>query len=194
MSDSMFEVSSSSDQSSESWGSFLAYLFLAGAIALIVRTFIIAPYIVVGASMEPTFDNYHYLLIDKVSYRFSEPTRGDVIVLDLPQNESRALIKRLVGLPGDTITVRDNKVTVTTPGSEPKTLSEPYLDANNYGGPTDQEIQLRNGEYFVLGDNRHVSSDSRTWGVLPRADIVGKVLVRLYPLTLIDFLPGEARY
>ena len=130
----------------------------------------------------------------EVTYRIQEPVRGDVVVLDLPNNESRALIKRVVGLPGDTVTISNNTVKIDRAGDPTLTLNEPYLDPNNFGGPTDQEIILKEQEYFVLGDNRHVSSDSRTWGVLPRVDIVGRVFMRLYPLTLLGFFPGEARY
>lgn len=185
----------SQEPQGESWTSFFLYLAIAGAIAFGIRTYIVAPYIVVGASMEPTFDNYHYLLIDKLTYRFAEPQRGDVLVLDLPQNESRALIKRLVGLPGDTVIIKDNHVIIED-AAHPQgfTLDEPYLSPENLGGATDIRVTLRPGEYYVLGDNRRVSSDSRIWGVLPKDDVVGRVFIRLFPFDKLGIFPGEARY
>ena len=176
-------------------GSFFVYTIVALGLALFIRFFVAAPYVVSGASMEPTFDNWHYLIIDRVSYRFGEPQRGDVVVFDLPQNESRALIKRIIGLPGDTVVIEGNSVTVSnTEHPDGLTLREPYLDPANLGGISGQRILLDSDEFFVLGDNRRISADSRSWGVLPRKDIVGRVLLRLYPLNVIGVLPGEARY
>lgn len=177
--------------------SFFFYLVVALAIALIVRFFIAAPYIVVGSSMEPDFDNWNYLIVDRLTYDFSEPQRGDVIVLDLPQNTGRALIKRIVGLPGETIEIHGPEPIVTIINDEyPEglTLDEPYVDPENHGGATDITVSLGPDQYFVLGDNRKVSADSRLWGVLPRADIVGRVLFRLYPFSGVSVFPGEARY
>lgn len=194
MNDPVMSVGSSPD-TPESWSGFFLYLVLAGIIALTVRTYLIAPYIVVGASMEPTFEQYHYLLIDMFTYRYHEPERGDVLVLDLPQNESRALIKRLIGLPGETIRIENNTVHIVNENHpEGFTLSEPYLATENAGGPVGTTVALKPGEYFVLGDNRRVSSDSRVWGVLPARDIVGRVAVRLYPFSLISLFPGKSYY
>lgn len=145
--------------------------------------------------MEPTFYNYHYLIIDRVSYRIGEPERGDVIVLDLPQNTSRALIKRVIGLPGETVTINDNKVTITnTEHPEGFTLEEPYLSPENIGGASGLEVTLQKDQFFVLGDNRKVSADSRIWGTLPREDIEGKVFLRLFPFSQLSILPGEVRF
>jgi signal peptidase I len=191
------QSSSSTDSASyaESRGSLIVYLIVAVGLALIIRFFVAAPYIVEGSSMEPTFYNYHYLIIDRLSYRFEEPQRGDVIVLDLPQNTSRALIKRVVGLPGDTVILKNETVTIkNTAHPEGFTLSEPYLDPHNLGGADGITLTLGDDQYFVLGDNRRVSSDSRIWGTLPREDIVGRVFLRLYPFNEIGILPGTARY
>jgi signal peptidase I len=141
--------------------------------------------------MEPTFDNFHYLIIDRVSYDLAEPHRGDVIVFDLPQNTSRALIKRVIGLPGDTVSIKGNEVTITNDANpEGFTLAEPYLDPNNFGGMSGMSVELGPDQFFVLGDNRKVSADSRIWGILPREDIVGRVFLRLYPF---NDLGGPAR-
>lgn len=176
-------------------GSLIAYAIFAIGLALVVRFFIAAPYIVSGASMEPTFDNFHYLIIDRLSYDFSEPERGDVIVFDLPQNTSRALIKRVIGLPGETVDLRGNSVFIKNEAHpDGFQLTEPYLDEVNLGGSSNMQVTLGADQFFVLGDNRKVSADSRLWGVLPREDIVGRVFLRLFPFTKLDVLPGEARY
>lgn len=176
-------------------GSIIGYTVVALGLALFVRFLIAAPYIVSGASMEPSFDNWHYLIVDRVSYDIGEPRRGDVIVFDLPQEESRALIKRVIGLPGETVVLKGQSVTIVNE-EHPKgfTLDEPYLDPKNLTGENSMRVTLKSDEYFVLGDNRRVSADSRLWGTLPRKLIVGRALVRLYPLDKISFLPGEARY
>jgi signal peptidase I len=177
--------------------SLLSYTILALGIALFVRFFVAAPYVVSGASMEPTFENWHYLIVDRVSYDLESPQRGDVVVFGLPSDTNRALIKRVIGLPGETVVLSGTDPTVTIINkSHPNgfTLDEPYLDPNNYGGASDMRVTLSNDQYFVLGDNRKVSADSRLWGILPRQDIVGRVFLRLYPLNDIGVLPGEARY
>jgi signal peptidase I len=178
-----------------SFGSVIVYVVCAIVLAVLIRHFIATPYIVIGSSMEPTFYDYHYLIIDRLSYDLGDPQRGDVIVLDLPQNTSRALIKRVIGLPGETVVLSGTAVTIKN-GEHPDgfTLAEPYLDPADLGGATDMTVTLGPDQFFVLGDNRKVSADSRLWGTLPREDIVGRVLVRLYPFTKLGFFPGEARY
>lgn len=173
----------------------MIYTVAALALAFFIRFFIAAPYVVSGASMIPTFYDYHYLIIDRVTYGFEPPQRGDVIVLDLPQDTSRALIKRVIGLPGETVQLTGTTVTIIN-GNHPKgfVLAEKYLDPNNLGGPTDMKVTLGGDQYFVLGDNRKVSADSRTWGILPKKDIVGRALIRLFPFDKIGILPGTARY
>ncbi len=171
------------------------YALAALGIALIVRFFIATPFIVSGASMENTFQNLDYLIIDRLSYDFSDPQRGDVVVFGLPQETSRDLIKRVIGLPGETVDIHGNAVIISnTEHPDGMTLSEPYLSAENLGGVAEMHVVLGADQYFVLGDNRRVSADSRIWGTLPRKDIIGRVLIRLFPFTEIGVLPGEARY
>jgi signal peptidase I len=183
---------------------------LALGLALFIRFFIAAPYVVSGASMEPTFDNWDYLITDRLSYRLGEPARGDVVVFCLPGTGEcsfferllkqeftapRTLIKRVIGLPGETVSVSDNAVRIMNAAHpEGFTLEEPYLAEANLGGPMGTNVTLEADEYFVMGDNRRVSSDSRVWGPLPQDDIIGHVLVRLFPLTRINILPGDADY
>ena len=155
------------------------------------------PFIVSGESMQNTFQNLDYLIIDRLTYDFKAPQRGDVVVFALPQQLLRDLIKRVIGLPGDTVALSGSGPVVTITNAEhPEgfTLSEPYLDPANLGGASNMRVTLGPDEYFVLGDNRHVSADSRLWGILPRKDIVGRVFLRLYPFNDIGVLPSEARY
>jgi signal peptidase I len=183
-------------QASES-STFSVFLYIVCAVVLAVgiRHFIATPYIVIGSSMEPTFYDYHYLIIDRLTYDFSDPQRGDVIVLDLPQNTSRALIKRVIGLPGETVSLSGTSVTIkNSEHPEGFTLDETYLDPADLGGATDMTVTLGPDQFFVLGDNRKVSADSRLWGTLPREDIVGRVFVRLYPFNKLGLFPGEARF
>ena len=183
------------DTENPSKGSLILYTIAALGLAIFIRFFIAAPYIVSGASMENTFQDYNYLIVDRLSYDFGTPQRGDVIVFDLPQELSRALIKRVIGLPGETIILDGATVTIVNDAHpEGFALSEPYLSPDNLGGSSNMRITLDPDEFFVLGDNRRVSADSRLWGALPREDIVGRVFLRLFPLTEIGVLPGEARY
>jgi signal peptidase I len=177
--------------------SLLGYTLVALVIALVIRFFIAAPYVVSGASMEPVFDNWHYLIVDRISYRFTDPERGDVIVFSMPGDRGRALIKRVIGLPGETVVLEGDGPRVTIINKEYPdgfTIDEPYLDPTNLGGATDMRINLGTDQYFVLGDNRRVSSDSRVWGVLPRKNIVGRVLLRLYPIDKLGVMPGDVSY
>ena len=189
------ESSTSPDSDDSSKGALFGYTLFALGLALFIRFYVAAPYVVSGSSMEPNFNNWDYLITDRLTYRFQEPERGDVIVFKLPQEPSRSLIKRVVGLPGDTITFEDDRIRITNDAyPQGITLDEPYLSESNFGGPSGISLTLGGDEYFVLGDNRRVSSDSRTWGVLPRENIVGRVLLRLFPITQLGVLPAEARY
>ena len=193
----MNEKTSSHDIHTPSDTSLIVYAVAALVLALFVRFYIATPYIVSGASMEHTFENYDYLIVDRLTYDLRTPERGEVIVFGLPQEPSRDLIKRVIGLPGETVQIRGPEPRVTIINAEhPKgfTLSEPYLSPDNLGGSTDITMTLSKDQYFVLGDNRRVSADSRMWGILPRTDIVGRVLLRLYPFSMIALLPGVANY
>jgi len=195
MPDPVMQKGSSPVTRNGSRGSLLTYTVVALGLALFVRFFIAAPYVVSGASMDPNFDDWHYLIIDRVTYDLGEPQRGDVIVFDLPQEGGRSLIKRVIGLPGETVVLRGTSVSIVN-DEHPQgfTLEEPYLDPKNLSGDNNMRITLKENEYFVLGDNRRVSADSRLWGTLPREQIVGRAFIRLYPFDQISILPEEARY
>ncbi len=204
------ETGHSPQMNAQSPRAFAWYVMLALGLALFIRFFIAAPYVVSGASMEFTFDNWDYLITDRLSYQFEAPQRGDVIVFCLPGSGDcsfwqrlmhheltapRTLIKRVIGLPGETVSVDGTNVKIVNAAHpEGFVLDEPYLTPENLGGPSGTHVTLGTGEYFVLGDNRRVSSDSRIWGILPKDDIIGHVLIRLFPLTKIGVLPGDAAY
>ncbi|MSU73908.1 signal peptidase I [Candidatus Kaiserbacteria bacterium] len=195
MTNPVMQENSSSDIKKDSQRSLLVYTVVALGLALFIRFFIAAPYVVSGASMEPNFHDWQYLIVDRVSYDLGAPARGDIIVFDLPQNESRDLIKRIIGLPGETVVLSGQNVTIIN-DKNPQgfTLEEPYLDPANLTGGNELTMKLGTDEFFVLGDNRRVSADSRVWGSLPRKDIVGRVFLRLYPLSQLGVFPSESRY
>ncbi|MFA5030222.1 MAG: signal peptidase I [Patescibacteria group bacterium] len=159
------------------------------AIILPIRFFLIQPFYVKGASMEPTFHDYEYLLIDEISYRFSEPQRGDIIVFHYPEDRSQYFIKRVIGLPGETIDVQDGSVVITPATPESSiVLDEPYLAQNIVTDCLMQydctlPITLGTDQYFALGDNRSASFDSRYFGALTQGDIVGKAWLRVWPFS-----------
>lgn len=168
--------------------------FLAPIVIIVffVRTFIAQPFIVEGDSMAPNFHSGHYLIIDQLSYRFTEPKRGDVIVLRYPLQPKRFFLKRVIGLPGETISLRNGAVIISNE-SFPNgfTLDEPYHDQLTFPMGTYGTVTLGDDEYYVLGDNRGGSSDSRSWGILPRKNVVGRALVRLFPFNKIDITPAS---
>lgn len=151
-------------------------------LAVLVRYFLVQPFFVEGASMEPNFKNGEYLLVDEISYYLKSPERGEVIVFHYPLDTSKYYIKRVVGLPGETIEIKNGKVAIYN-SSNLKSffIDENYLPKEIITAGNIRK-KLNKGEYFVLGDNRLFSSDSRQWGTLPANDIVGRVWVRAWPL------------
>jgi len=148
-------------------------------VAFLIRFFLIQPFYVSGQSMDPTFEDNQYIIVDQVSYRFHQPDRGNVVVFRYPKNPAFSFIKRIVGLPGETVLVHNGEVTIFNKQYPDGTkLTEPYIPYQTSG---EVRIQLKKDEFFVLGDNRPNSSDSRSWGVLERGFIIGKVWVVLYP-------------
>ncbi len=154
-------------------------LVIAIVAVLLVRSFVTQPFLVSGSSMEPTFNDGNYLLVDELSYDFRVPERGEVIVFKYPSDPSSYFIKRIVGLPGETVVIRDGKVSVRNTGGT-EVLNEPYVLQSDT--TSNVERTLGNGEYFVMGDNRNFSFDSRSWGPVPAKNIVGVVRFRLWPL------------
>lgn len=171
----------------------LKFILTVAIIVIPIRTFIAKPFIVKGPSMDPTFATGHYLIIDQVSYRFSQPARGDVVVLKYPKNPKESYIKRIIGLPGETVDIKDGKVTIINAQGSTTALKDDFVDITHRISDS-SKTTLLNDEYFVMGDNRAQSSDSRSWGPLPKNLIVGKAFVRLFPFSKIDFMPGKIRF
>ncbi len=164
----------------------LKIVILALAIVLPIRYFIFQPFIVKGESMEPNFHQGNYLIIDEISYRFREPARGEIIVFKYPYNPSQRYIKRIIGLPGETVEIKDKQILIFSQDGQ-----ETILEESAYLPETDLtfgnlRMTLAEGEYFVMGDNRPSSSDSRSWGFLPKKNIIGKVLFRLLPFNAVN--------
>ncbi len=162
----------------------LKIVIIALLIVVPIRYFLFQPFFVRGQSMEPNFENGDYLIVDEISYRFRSPQRGEVVVFKYPQNPSLSYIKRIVGLPGETIAIEaDSVIIFNWEGSQ-------ILDESDYLSPSvltpgDVRVSLDEDEYFVLGDNRVSSADSRRWGFLPEENIVGRVLFRAWPFTAL---------
>ena len=153
-----------------------------------IRMFVISPFVVEGASMHPTFENLDYLIIDEVLYHFKGPARGEVIVFRYPNDPSIFYIKRIIGLPNETVSINHGIVSIISPTGDKLALIEPYIV--NEDATYTKDVTLNPGEYFVMGDNRPNSFDSRSWGPLPRKDIIGRADLRLLPIKESGFFPG----
>lgn len=153
-----------------------------------VRYFLIQPFYVKGASMEPNFYDHEYLIIDEISYRFNEPQRGDIVVFRYPRNPQEFFIKRLIGLPGESVMIKDGSVIISSDANpDGFTLAEPYLkDGVKTYGLNEDMVKLGENEYFVLGDNRNSSKDSRSFGPVNRSYVTGKVLLRGWPFDRVQ--------
>jgi len=153
------------------------------AIIIPVRYFLIQPFYVKGASMEPNFSDFEYLIINEISYRFNEPQRGEVIVFRYPHDPSQFFIKRVIGLPGEQVVIRDGQVYIKSSTSQELVVLDEsaYLSATTKtGGQID--VTLGPDEYYLLGDNRAASLDSRAFGPVSRQSIIGKTLLRGWPI------------
>lgn len=171
----------------------LKFTLIALLIVVPVRLYVAQPFIVSGASMDPSFTTGNYLIIDELSYRLEAPKRGDVIVLNPPGGNGRFFIKRIVGLPGETVAIHNFTVTIKNAAHpEGFSLDEPYVAEKNRGGRSELSVTLSPAEYFVMGDNRSASFDSRDWGNLERNRIVGRALLRLFPVPEIGVFPGHS--
>ncbi len=168
------------------------FIIIALIIVIPIRKYVAQPFIVNGASMDPTFETGQYLIVDQLTYNFiDKPKRGEVIILKYPVNPSVFFIKRIIGLPGDTLIVNTGKITIKNKENPNGfILNEKYITDEHRTSDT-FEITLGETEYFVMGDNRPSSSDSRTWGPLESKYIIGRPLVRLFPISEISFFPGR---
>lgn len=154
---------------------------MALAVFVIFYLFLFQPHQVKGSSMYPTFYDGEYILTDKFSYRLREPKRGEVIIFRAPGHEEYDYIKRIIGMPGDTIKIENNKVIINN-----QILDEVYLPSDYYTSAgsflrSGQSVTVPEGQFFALGDNRAHSSDSREWGFVPRQNLVGRAWFRYWP-------------
>lgn len=183
------EIGEKIEQKKSSIWETVKFVALALLIVTPIRMFIAQPFIVNGSSMDPTFATGQYLIVDEISYRLHTPKRGDVIVLRYPRDPKKFFIKRIIGLPGETVEIDGGAVTIrNAEHPEGFELSEPYI---MYPKNDTLAKTMGTGEYFVMGDNRAASSDSRYWGTVPEDLIVGRAFLRLLPIASAAVLPGE---
>lgn len=180
------------EQSDSFFTELLKFVVVAAVIVLPVRLFIAQPFIVSGESMSPTFENGEYLIVDELTYRLEAPKRGDVVIFRYPRDPKEFFIKRIIGLPGETVVIQGGTVSVRGVDGTTTTLDEPYV--KNLGNGGDTEYVVDQDSYFVMGDNRPESSDSRIWGLMPRDNLIGRAFVRLLPITQASLFPGSATY
>jgi signal peptidase I len=167
----------------------IRFTLLALVIVLPVRMFVAEPFVVSGSSMVPTFQDGNYLIVDKISYKLSDPKRDDVVIFRYPNDQTKFFIKRIIGLPGETVKIDGSAVSIINK-ENPKgfTLNEPYvknISENNLS------MELKEDEYFVMGDNRSGSSDSRYWGPVKKNLLTGRAFLRLLPISKVNILPGD---
>jgi signal peptidase I len=170
------------------WKELAKLAVIAVVVVIPFRLFIAQPFVVDGASMDPTFKNGQYLIVDELTYHFKGPERGSVLIFKYPLDTSKYFIKRVIGLPGETVQINEGKVTIVNkdnPGGI--TLNEDYIKLPKSDSST---YSLGSDEYFVMGDNRAGSADSRLWGPVPKKDLVGRPIIRLWPLNI---WPGEVK-
>lgn len=164
------------------------YAFIALIIIIPFRVFVAQPYIVSGSSMDPTFKDGDYLIVDQLSKRFEEPERGSVIIIRYPKDPSKFFIKRLIAFPNEIVDIRNGEVTIfNDQNPEGIKINDSYVV---YGKNENFHTELKDDQYFVMGDNRAGSSDSRIWGSVPFENIVGRPILRLLPIQHIGVWPG----
>ena len=166
----------------------IKFAAIALAIVIPIRMFIAQPFVVSGESMVPTFNDGQYLIVDELSYIIGSAHRGDVVIFHYPLDPSRFFIKRIIGLPNETVDIKNGVITIyNKEHPEGFTLTEPYIDEPFN---TTENYTVGNDQYFVMGDNRNRSSDSRYWGLVPKKLLVGRAYLRLLPINSVSYLPG----
>lgn len=164
-------------------------ILIALTLVLVIRYFLIQPFYVKGASMEPNFHDHEYLVIDELSYRLRDPNRGEVVVIRYPRDPSQYFIKRVIGLPGETVEIHRDEIVITS-ATQTIILDEQYI-ADDVPTSGELRIDLGDDEYFILGDNRPSSLDSRSFGPVMRDGIVGRAWIRVWPFNRFDVFAQE---
>ncbi|TRZ52060.1 signal peptidase I [bacterium] len=172
---------------------FVEAFVISASVFVVVYLFLMQPHQVKGNSMFPTFNDKEYLLTDKITYKRSDPSYGDVIVFKAPTNENFDFIKRVIALPGQTVMVKGGHVYI-----DGKKLNENYLSSDivtNAGQflLEGESYVVQPGEIMAFGDNREHSSDSRDWGPVPEQNIVGRVFFRYWPTNVIGVISNQAK-
>lgn len=139
--------------------------------------------------MVPTFEDKEYLIVDEISYRLNDPKRDDVVIFRYPNDQKKFFIKRIIGLPNETVDIKGTEVTITNKEYPDGFKLDQSFIQNNIN--SDVHHELKSDEYFVMGDNRPASYDSRNWGAVPKNLLIGKAFLRLFPISKIDLLPGS---
>jgi signal peptidase I len=173
---------------------FIETIVTALVLFVIIYLFLFQPHQVKGSSMQPNFENGEYLLTNKITYRFNQPQRGDIVIFKAPPKQEYDYIKRIIGLPGDQVSLQKGKLFIN--GSlldETSYLPQDTFTSEGHFLPEGKEITVPEKQYFVVGDNRLHSSDSRDWGYIMTGDIVGKAWLRYWPADKFGFIPTIAR-
>jgi len=175
---SIFHDTVKPEQAIKGWYQITKNIDIVLVLGLLFRAFVLQPFIVDGNSMEPNYHNNEYILVDQISYRFREPAHGQVIIFKPPENTAADYIKRIIAIPGETVVIENNQLSVNG-----HLLKEPYLEPSGTTRTADKIFRrtMKPDEYFVMGDNREHSSDSREWGTVPFENIIGKAWFVIYP-------------
>ncbi len=174
----------------EKWKNWGEPFLIAAILAILIRTFILGPYKIPTGSMRPTFLEGDRIFVDKLSYRFNPPKRGDILVFKYPKDKKKDFVKRLVGEPGDQIEIRDGKILLNGRILDDSPFSgHYYYNRDDWAfGKREEVIAVPPDSYFVLGDNSAQSSDSRNWGFVPEKNVVGKAFFIWWPPKRIKFV------
>lgn len=169
------------------WKELIKLVLLSLLVVVPFRMYVAQPFVVEGASMDPTFETGDYLIVDELTYHFRAPERGSILIFKYPKDPKKSFIKRVIGLPNEKVSISGGKVTVVNKEyPNGLLLNEPYIKFGKEENMAEKE--LGSSEYFVMGDNRPASSDSRIWGVVPEENVIGRPIVRFLPPALF---PGD---